>query len=70
MDETRSADQLPASAAPDATPPKMTRNTGAISTGLAPGESREYPEVPGYEIPPLGLLDTQPAEPQRRVERA
>ncbi len=32
----------------------MTRNTGAISTGLTPGESREYPEVPGYEI--LGVL--------------
>src|ERR1700732_2751130 len=32
----------------------MTRNTGAISTGLTPGEGREYPEVPGYEI--LGIL--------------
>ena len=54
MDETRSADRLPDSAAPDATPPKMTRNTGAISTGLTPGESQEYPEIPGYEI--LGVL--------------
>ena len=32
----------------------MTRNTGAISTGLTPGESQEYPDVPGYEI--LGVL--------------
>ncbi len=54
MDETRSADPLPDSAPLDATPPKMTRNTGAISTGLTPGESREYPDVPGYEI--LGVL--------------
>ncbi len=54
MEETRSADRLPDSPAPDATPPRMTRNTGAISTGLTPGESREYPEVPGYEI--LGVL--------------
>ncbi len=54
MDETRSADPLAASAPLDGTPPKMTRNTGAISTGLTPGESREYPEVPGYEI--LGIL--------------
>jgi formylglycine-generating enzyme required for sulfatase activity len=36
------------------TPPKVTRNTAAIPTDLAPGESREYPEVPGYEI--LGIL--------------
>jgi formylglycine-generating enzyme required for sulfatase activity len=54
VDETRSADHLPASAAPDGTPPKMTRDTGAIATDLAPGESREYPDVPGYEI--LGTL--------------
>ena len=54
MDETPSADRLPDSAPLDATPPKLTRNTGAISTGLTPGESREYPEVPGYEI--LGVL--------------
>jgi formylglycine-generating enzyme required for sulfatase activity len=32
----------------------LTRNTGAIPTDLTPGESREYPEVPGYEI--LGIL--------------
>ena len=32
----------------------MTRNTGAISTALTPGERPEYPEVPGYEI--LGVL--------------
>jgi len=54
VDETHSADPLPPpDAAPD-TPPKITRNTGAISIHLAPGESREYPEVPGYEI--LGIL--------------
>src|SRR6516225_6373541 len=54
VDETRSADQLPASPGPDGTLAKRTRNTGAIATDLAPGESREYPEVPGYEI--LGIL--------------
>ncbi len=54
MDKTRSADSVPASAALDGTPAKLTRNTGAITTGLTPDESREYPEVPGYEI--LGLL--------------
>jgi formylglycine-generating enzyme required for sulfatase activity len=54
VDETRSADHLPASAAPDGTPPKMTRDTAAVATDLAPGESREYPHVPGYEI--LGTL--------------
>ncbi len=54
MDETRSADHLSDSPAPDATPPKWTRNTGAVSTGLTPGESQEYPDVPGYEI--LGVL--------------
>src|ERR1700688_3123243 len=54
VDEPRTADQLPASPNPDGTPPKMTRNTGAIATDLTPGENREYPEVPGYEI--LGLL--------------
>jgi formylglycine-generating enzyme required for sulfatase activity/tRNA A-37 threonylcarbamoyl transferase component Bud32 len=32
----------------------MTRNTGAVATDLASGESREYPDVPGYEI--LGIL--------------
>ena len=54
MDETHSADRRPPPAAPHDTPPKITRNTGAISTHLAPGEGREYPEVPGYEI--LGVL--------------
>jgi formylglycine-generating enzyme required for sulfatase activity len=53
VDETRSVDG-PASAAPDGTLPKMTRNTAAIATDLTPSESREYPEVPGYEI--LGVL--------------
>src|SRR6516165_984262 len=52
VDETRPADQLPPG--PDGTPAKLTRNTGAIATDLTPGESREYPEVPGYEV--LGIL--------------
>jgi formylglycine-generating enzyme required for sulfatase activity len=30
------------------------RNTAAVPTDLTPGECREYPEVPGYEI--LGIL--------------
>jgi formylglycine-generating enzyme required for sulfatase activity len=54
VDETRSADRLPDIAAPDASPPKLTRNTGALATDLTPGESRAYPEVSGYEI--LGIL--------------
>ncbi len=54
MDETCSADGLPASPEPSATPPEVTRNTGAVATNLAPGESRAYPEVAGYEI--LGVL--------------
>jgi eukaryotic-like serine/threonine-protein kinase len=52
VDETRSADGPPP--APEDTPAKLTRNTRAIATDLTPGESREYPEVPGYEI--LGIL--------------
>jgi formylglycine-generating enzyme required for sulfatase activity len=52
VDKTPSADHpLPR---PENTPAKLTRNTGAIPTDLTPGESREYPEVPGYEI--LGIL--------------
>jgi formylglycine-generating enzyme required for sulfatase activity len=54
VDETHSAGRLPPPAAPHDTPPKITRNTGAIATHLTPGEVREYPEVPGYEI--LGIL--------------
>jgi serine/threonine protein kinase/formylglycine-generating enzyme required for sulfatase activity len=54
VDETRSPDGLPDSPEPEATPPKMTLNTGAIATDLAPGESRAYPEVSGYEV--LGIL--------------
>jgi formylglycine-generating enzyme required for sulfatase activity len=54
VDETHSADRLSPPAAPNDTPQKITCNTGAISTHLAPGECRDYPEVPGYEI--LGLL--------------
>src|SRR6516225_5917454 len=52
VDETRSADRPPP--APEDTLAKRTRNTGAVATDLTPGESREYPEVPGYEI--LGIL--------------
>jgi serine/threonine protein kinase len=53
VDETPSADRSPP-AVPNGTPPKLTRNTAAVATDLAPGECREYPEVPGYEI--LGVL--------------
>src|SRR5262249_29412182 len=52
--KTPSADHITASAASDGTPPKLTRNMGAMATDLAPGECREYPEVPGYEM--LGIL--------------
>jgi len=52
VDETRSADRP--GPAPEDTPAKRTRNTGAVATDLTPGENREYPEVPGYEI--LGIL--------------
>jgi formylglycine-generating enzyme required for sulfatase activity/tRNA A-37 threonylcarbamoyl transferase component Bud32 len=52
VDETRSADRPPL--APEDTPARRTLNTGAVTTDLAPGESREYPEIPGYEI--LGIL--------------
>jgi serine/threonine protein kinase/formylglycine-generating enzyme required for sulfatase activity len=54
VDQTHSADRPPPPAAPHDTPPKVTRDTGAISTHPAPGECREYPEVPGYEV--LGVL--------------
>jgi formylglycine-generating enzyme required for sulfatase activity len=50
VDETHPADRRPLPTAPNDTPPKPARNTGAVSTHLAPGECREYPEVPGYEI--------------------
>src|SRR5262249_16872910 len=53
MDETLSAHRLPPSHVPDDTPAKRTRNTAAIPTDLTPGESRDYPEIPGYEI--LGI---------------
>ncbi len=52
MVETPSANRQPAEP-PDNTPPKRTRNTAAVPTDLTPGESREYPEIPGYEI--LGI---------------
>jgi formylglycine-generating enzyme required for sulfatase activity len=53
VDQTRSADGTPSDAANDI-PVQLTRNTAAIPTDLPPSESREYPEVPGYEI--LGIL--------------
>jgi formylglycine-generating enzyme required for sulfatase activity len=37
----------------DDTPAKRARSTAAIPTDLTPGESHEYPDVPGYEI--LGI---------------
>jgi formylglycine-generating enzyme required for sulfatase activity len=52
VDETQSANRPPAGS-PDETPAKRTHNTGAVPTELTPGESREYPDVPGYEI--LGI---------------
>jgi hypothetical protein len=54
LHETRSANGVTGAAAPDSAPPQMTRDTRAISTGLTPGESRDYPDVLGYEI--LGIL--------------
>jgi formylglycine-generating enzyme required for sulfatase activity len=52
VDETRSGQRLPEE--PPADPPaKLTRNTAAVPTDLTPGECREYPEIPGYEI--LGI---------------
>ncbi len=54
MDETRSATPIPAPDALDVSSPKVTRDTRAVPTDHTPGESREYPEVPGYEI--LGTL--------------
>ena len=54
MDETPSADRLPPTVAPNDSPAQRTRNTGAVPTDPAPDTTREYPEVPGYEI--LGIL--------------
>jgi tetratricopeptide (TPR) repeat protein/tRNA A-37 threonylcarbamoyl transferase component Bud32 len=48
VDERPSADPTPP--APEDTRARRTRNPGAVATDLTPGESREYPEVPGYEI--------------------
>jgi formylglycine-generating enzyme required for sulfatase activity len=53
VDEALSANHSPPSDAPGDTPAKRARNTAAIPTDLTPGESREYPEIPGYEI--LGI---------------
>ena len=66
MDDTRSiplppepaGDPAPAplpGETPDAPPlVRITRNTGAVPTGLTPAENREFPVVPGYEL--LGIL--------------
>src|SRR5262245_46905596 len=50
VDEKPSADGLPSPGAANDTPAKRTRDTRAVPTDLTPGESREYPEIPGYEI--------------------
>jgi WD40 repeat protein len=52
VDETLSAHRQP-DKSPDNVPAKLTCNTAAVPTELTPGESREYPEIPGYEI--LGI---------------
>jgi formylglycine-generating enzyme required for sulfatase activity len=48
VDEPRAADR--SAPAPGDTPAKRTRDTAAIPTDRAPAETREYPDVPGYEI--------------------
>jgi formylglycine-generating enzyme required for sulfatase activity len=53
VDEKPSADGLPPPGGGDDTPEKRTRDTRAVPTDLTPGESRDYPEIPGYEI--LGI---------------
>jgi formylglycine-generating enzyme required for sulfatase activity len=50
VDETPSAHRLPPPDAPDDATAKRTRDTRAGPTDLTPGESREYPDIPGYEI--------------------
>jgi formylglycine-generating enzyme required for sulfatase activity len=52
VDETLSAHRLPEES-PENAPAKLTRNTAAVPTDLTPGESRDYPDLPGYEI--LGI---------------
>jgi formylglycine-generating enzyme required for sulfatase activity/tRNA A-37 threonylcarbamoyl transferase component Bud32 len=54
VDEKTSADGLPPPSAANDTLAKRTRDTRAVPTDRTPGESREYPEVPSYEI--LGIL--------------
>jgi formylglycine-generating enzyme required for sulfatase activity len=53
VDEKPSADGLPPPSATNDTPAKRTRDTRAVPTDRTAGESREYPEIPGYEI--LGI---------------
>ena len=53
VDETRPADRLPSPGGGNGAPGKGTRDTRAVPTDRTPGESREYPEIPGYEI--LGI---------------
>jgi formylglycine-generating enzyme required for sulfatase activity len=48
--ETPSADHLPSPGGGNDAPAKRTRDTRAVPTDRTPDESREYPEIPGYEI--------------------
>src|SRR5262249_35067955 len=57
--ESLSGPRAPVEAAPrtaggdDGPPAQLTRNTAAVPTDRTPGESRAYPQIPGYEI--LGI---------------
>jgi formylglycine-generating enzyme required for sulfatase activity len=44
---------LPSPGGGNAAPAQRTRDTRAVPTDRTPGDSREYPEIPGYEI--LGI---------------
>jgi hypothetical protein len=50
VEEKPSADGLPPPGGGHDSPEKRTRDTRAVPTDLTPGESRAYPEIPGYEI--------------------
>ena len=53
--DTIDKDQAPsAELAAEAPPVRVTRNTGAVPTGLTPAENREFPVLPGYDV--LGIL--------------
>jgi formylglycine-generating enzyme required for sulfatase activity len=53
VDETRSADRPPSPGEDKDASEKRTLRGLAVPTDLAPRESREYPEIPGYKI--LGI---------------